>query len=404
MPEPLAVSVLYYLLVYATLFAAIYWLLLLFKKKESLIDDPPATRFPSITLLIPAYNEADNLEEAVESVLKQDYKGRVKVVIIDDASTDKTPKIGNKLAGKDVKYVMHEKNKGKAAALNTGLKGVKTELVGFMDADSLLEKNVFKNMVGYFKGDVEGVIASIIPKNDQGVLGRLQKVEYIVASLMRKLMSFIDALYMTPGFALYKTRVLKSAGGFDEDNPTEDLEIGLKLKDRGHNIESSFGGKIRTVVPDTLRGLYRQRVRWYRGLLYNSRKYKHIFFNSTHRSLGFFVLPIQIITVSLIFPLIAYGFFKGLGNVWQTFLDLSSVNYDVLYLLLTSKVNFDPTVAFFYICVVIPAAVSIWYGEKHLRKVNPLEYVAYLIVFPLMNIIFWVAAIVQEVLGMRRKW
>jgi len=400
----LIMDALYYLLVYVSLFASVYWLIILFKREGNILTDPKPKRYPSITMLIPAHNEENNLEAAVKSVLDQGYPN-LRIIIIDDASTDGTAKIGRKLAKKrNVSYIRHKINKGKAAALNTGLAKVKTELVGFMDADSELTENTFNNMVGYFSNGASGVVASIVPKNDKNYLERMQKVEYVISSLMRKLLSFVDALYYTPGFALYKTKALEDLGGFDEKNITEDLEIGLRLKDNGYKIENCFTGKIRTVVPSNLKSLFRQRIRWYRGFLYNSRKYKHLFFNRTHKALGMFVLPLQIIILSLIFPLMVYSLVLLARDAVQSFIDLANTNFDIIFMIEKASFKMDPTVLFWYLCVMFLTVVLVRYSEKQLERINPLEYLMYLIVFPILNIMFWIISIILELFSVKKEW
>jgi len=89
-----------------------------------------------VSIIIPAYNAADYLKEAVDSVLAQTYKN-IEIIVVDDGSTDDTRSaLESYVASGKIKYI-YQKNKGLAGARNTGIKNASGKYVAFLDADDL---------------------------------------------------------------------------------------------------------------------------------------------------------------------------------------------------------------------------------------------------------------------------
>ncbi|MBI4018562.1 MAG: glycosyltransferase family 2 protein [Candidatus Aenigmarchaeota archaeon] len=397
-------DILFYSAAYISLFVSVFWLLIFMenrKKKGTL----PARHLPSLSLIIPAYNEGGHLERCVASLLKQEYPG-LRLIIVDDGSTDNTPEIGRRLAQKfgSVMYV-RKRNRGKGAALNTGLSHVKTEYFGFIDADTFLSEHALQNMVSYFGTGAAAVIAVIKPAEPRTLVERMQKVEYMIASFTRKLMSFLNSLYYTPGFALYRTDVIRNLGGFDEDNLTEDLEIGLRLKNSGYRIENTLDDCAHTVVPRTLRDLFSQRMRWYRGYIHNSRKYSHMFFSKKHGDLGMFILPVQYLLLAVTIPMLLIGIYDLASYATKNVIDAALVGYDFAYFFETTQFNFITPFTFFIAAMLAAFLLILTVSRREVReKISPLEYLVYIIAYPFINLLLWIAAFTHEMLGTKRKW
>ena len=99
----------------------------------------------------------------------------------------------------------------------------------------------------------------------------------MTAMLLIKLMGYIDSNYIAPGpFSVYKTSVIKNLGGFDETNLTEDQEIAYRVQKKHLKIRQCPTAEVYTVAPGSIRTLYRQRNRWFKGTLQNLFKYKSL--------------------------------------------------------------------------------------------------------------------------------
>ncbi|GAH74960.1 unnamed protein product, partial [marine sediment metagenome] len=89
---------------------------------------------PTVSVIIPTYNRAYLIGRAIQSVLNQTYQD-FEIIVVDDGSTDDTEEIVRSFKDKRIGYVRHEKNKGAAAARNTGIKAAKSEYIAFQDSD-----------------------------------------------------------------------------------------------------------------------------------------------------------------------------------------------------------------------------------------------------------------------------
>jgi glycosyltransferase involved in cell wall biosynthesis len=102
--------------------------------------------YPTVSVIIPTYNRAGLLREAIQSVLNQTYQD-FEIIVVDDGSTDNTEEVMRKVDDDRIIYLKHKQNKGGAAARNTGIKHAKGEYIAFLDSDDLwclhkLEKQV----------------------------------------------------------------------------------------------------------------------------------------------------------------------------------------------------------------------------------------------------------------------
>ena len=104
-----------------------------------------------VSVIIPTFNRYQVLKRAILSVVNQDYKN-IEIVIVNDASVDATSNIVKSIGDPRIKYVIHEKNKGLAAARNTGIRNSRGEYITFLDDDDewakekiSLQLKVFRN-------------------------------------------------------------------------------------------------------------------------------------------------------------------------------------------------------------------------------------------------------------------
>ncbi len=134
---------------------------------------------PLVSVVIPAYNAANFLNETIESVIFQTYPNW-ELIIVDDGSTDTTADIAKNYAQKDsrIRYVF-QTNQKMASARNTGIRQAIGKYIAFLDADNLFLKNKLEDQVAFMESHPEcgvsyakihyfyGSDASILYKNDQ---------------------------------------------------------------------------------------------------------------------------------------------------------------------------------------------------------------------------------------------
>lgn len=330
------------------MFIALYFLflfsLIFIQNRKEIFKTPKAKKNFSVSVLVPAYNEQDSIRETVETILKSDYRNIMEVIILNDGSKDDTLKIARELEKKYNKVkVLNKKNSGKADSLNKGIEISKGDLIAVVDADSYPDSHAISSMVGFFNDKKTGAVTTrILVRKKDNMLRKMQSIEYKIIAFTRKLLGFIDSIYVTPGpMALYRRSALVAIGGFDPKNMTEDIEATWHLLHDGYSVKMSFVAKSTSIAPDTLKGWMRQRIRWNIGGYQTILKYKNYFFKKG--MLGAFILPF--FSISLVLGTFGLGvvIYRGFRRILSYYL---STNYSIAAqttLLSLQEVNLNPS-------------------------------------------------------------
>lgn len=400
---------------FISLYIAIIWITFIYinlgEKQKQL------KYFPKVTIAIPAYNEEKGIATTIKSVLNLDYpKKKLEIIIVNDGSKDRT-KEAARSAIKNTRNVklISQKNSGKAAALNTALKYATGEFFACVDADSTVCKSSLALMLIHFEDKKVGaVISALRVKNKRNVFERIQRLEYIIAVLSRKLRALIKTLDMTPGvLSVYRTSVLKKLGGFDENNnPTEDFEIALRLKYNGYNINIEPEAVTYTAVPSTLRVFWRQRIRWYRGFIFNHLKYREMFFNNKYSLLGYFQLPLNIAGIMMLLTGITIATYYIMGRLFEFIIRVATIDGYIMNHLfympsLKDLILSHNTKLMLPIYIASVASFFLFYSAHKQTKQRiryPFTILTYFVVYPYIVATEWVTAITQEFTKSKRKW
>lgn len=311
--------------IYICLFLSLYFevfLLITFleHKREPKTSASPAY-YPTVAIIVPCWNKAKTLRATVESLLALDYpKSRLSIIIIDDGSTDGTLRAAGRFAKNRQVHIFSKENEGsKFSALNFGIAHSESELVGCLDADSFVEPDALTEMVKHFEREpdtmaVTPVLKVYQPKN---LLELMQAVEYTFGIFWRKMLDHLGAISVLPGpFSIYRREVFERIGTFRRAHHTEDMEIAFRMQERGLRIANAHTAHVHTKVPSALGDLLRQRTRWNRGYLENSRDYARLYFNPRLGNLGLLVLP--------------YGLFMFVGGLYTALYLLSRTAISML--------------------------------------------------------------------------
>ncbi|MBI2597826.1 MAG: glycosyltransferase family 2 protein [Candidatus Diapherotrites archaeon] len=253
---------------------------------------PRLKNWPTVSVIIPCYNSEKTIKDCVESVKRMRYPLKLEIIVVNDASTDGSLKILMQLRG--IKLVNLEKNSGKAAAINSVLKSAKGELVCCIDSDTFPREDALLKTVPFFADEKVGAVTCLIRVHEpKTFFKKIQDLEYLLGfGYYQTMLSHIGAAFLTPGpMCVYRKKYVIGVGMYDEKNITEDMEIALRLQKHGYGIKSNYQAVVETVVPSTLRHWVRQRIRWYRGKIFNTAKYRELLFNKKYGFLGNFSLP-----------------------------------------------------------------------------------------------------------------
>ncbi len=311
-------SIFIYIIMFLAVYVQIFFLVTFLEHRKKLIirkDPISLSRYPSVTIIVPCYNEEHTVFRSVKSLLELDYpKDKLHLVLVDDGSTDRTFSILKSFENKANIKIYHKKNGGKYTALNLGLLNTQTEFVGCLDSDSLVHPQALKRIMSTFTNgnNLSAVIPSALVYSPSNILEKAQKVEYDLIVYSKKMLGFLGGLHVTPGpFSIFRKKVFDELGPYRKAYNTEDQEIALRMHENGYRIDNCHDAFIYTLAPNTISSLLSQRVRWLCGFLYNLFDYKHLLFNKKFGNLAFFTLPsglIAILGVILMFSLFISNF------------------------------------------------------------------------------------------------
>ncbi|HET9402961.1 MAG TPA: glycosyltransferase family 2 protein [Burkholderiales bacterium] len=277
---------------------------------------------PPLTILIAAYNEAANIGATLRSIAAQRYRGAFEVIVIDDGSTDDTAKMTATGGYPWMRLLAQPANRGKAAALNRGLAEARHELIVTLDADSCLHPDALRLLVmEYASGtnDMRAVAGAVFVSNPHASwITRLQHWDYFngIAAIKRVQGSYGGTLVAQGAFSLYERSALREIGGWPAC-VGEDIVVTWAIIKRGGRVGYAPDAACFTRVPETLRGLSHQRIRWGRGMIEAFRYHPDIL---VMRRLSAFMA-----SWNLLFPCIdfafTFGFIPGLvlalfGKYW----------------------------------------------------------------------------------------
>ncbi len=312
MPD-IIISIYIFLFFFGIFFIMIF-LLLQYRNYEKLFSNPSITRYFTVSFLVPAYNEENSIENTVKALMDIKYpRNKKEIIIINDGSTDRTKEIAEKLEKKYKEIKLLDKpNSGKADSLNKAIKMARGELIAVVDADSYPKKDTLLKMIGHFDDkNVAAVTSRVLVKNKRNWLSKFQVLDYSIIAWTRKLLDFVDSVYVTNGpLSIYRKDVVKKIGGFDPKNMTEDIEITWHILSEGYKTRMSYSAIVYTTVPENLNKWINQRVRWNLGGLQTIQKYWRAMFKKG--AFGYFVIPY----VSTAFALAIVGFLLILRFAW----------------------------------------------------------------------------------------
>ncbi|NPB08718.1 MAG: glycosyltransferase [Thermodesulfobacteria bacterium] len=180
---------------------------------------------PLVSVIIPTFNRAKFLKEAVQSVLDQDYRP-LELIVVDDGSTDETARL---LTSYPLRLVRRAENRGVASARNAGLRHARGEFVAFLDSDDLWLPEKIRRQVEFFLAHPEAVAV----QTEEIWIRRGRRVN--PRKRHRKPSGFffdraLELCLVSPSGIMLRREVLEEIGPFDEEFPVcEDYELWLRL-------------------------------------------------------------------------------------------------------------------------------------------------------------------------------
>ncbi|OAS85390.1 poly-beta-1,6 N-acetyl-D-glucosamine synthase [Metabacillus litoralis] len=241
-----------------------------FREKEEFIDFENID-WPLISILVPCYNEEETIEETIKHLSGISYPKK-EIIAVNDGSTDDTFKILRRLAKQhqDLKVIDCQENRGKANALIIACHASKAEYLICVDSDALLDQYAAHYLIYHFlhKGERLGAVTGNPRiRNRDTLLSRLQIVEYAsIIGAIKRTQRILGKIMTVSGVVVaFRKKALIDVGLWDRDMITEDISVSWKLQQRFWDIRYEPRALCWMLVPETIRGIWKQRIRWAQG-------------------------------------------------------------------------------------------------------------------------------------------
>ena len=364
---------------------------------------PPLPSLPFFSILVPCHNEQDQIKETLQQLADIDYPD-YEIIAIDDGSTDDTAHVIQRCCKElpRLRAIYLEENQGKAAALNIGSLASRGELLLTLDADALLSPKALRWIAWHFVefprvGAVTGNPRII---NRTSLLAKIQTGEYAtIIGLIKRTQRLLGKVLTVSGvIAAFRKTALHSVGYWDTDMVTEDIDITWKLEKDFWDVRYEPRATCWIYVPETLKGLWRQRFRWSQGGVEVLKKHRNIWGHWRHRRLW----PVYL--ESVVSVLWAYCFW-GMVVLWTvvTLLDLA-VGFE-----LSPPMPPAWTGSILALTCILQFTVSLYVDQSYERKI--FRYLFWVIWYPFiywmissLTLIFAAPRALTKKKGVRAVW
>ena len=224
--------IIFYVLTFFSVYVQVFFLITFLENKKKIIirkEKIKLTKYPSVTVIVPCWNEERTVYKTVRSLLDLNYpKNKLRIFLIDDGSTDNTWDTISKFSKYSNVRIFKKENGGKHTALNLGLKHIETDFLGCLDADSIAGPESLVRIMSYFEKDSSAmaVAPSILTFNSKSIVQNAQKAEYDMSIYIKKMLGFLGAIHVAPGpLTIFRKKVFDELGPYKHAHNTEDMEI-----------------------------------------------------------------------------------------------------------------------------------------------------------------------------------
>jgi len=306
---------------------------------------------PSVSVVIPAYNEEKVITKTIRAILASSYS-LFEIVVVDDGSSDETfARVFDISRIRPNVRVYRKENGGKSSALNFGIARTTADIIVTLDADTVFRPNTIAKLVEKFSDVRVGAVAGNAKVGNRvNILTKWQALEYITSqNLDRRAFEMINCITVVPGaVGAWRRSALLEAGGFSSDTLAEDADLTFAILRKGYRVAYADRALAYTEAPDTVQNFLKQRFRWMYGTFQTVWKHGDTFLRWRYRALGLFAVP-NVLIFQILFPLISP--FMDLMLVFSVFWvwwqrHSHPIDYSALY-------SFHDVLAFYVFFLVI---------------------------------------------------
>ena len=241
------------------------------ERETSVFAEPRCPARSGLTILVPAYNEADSIADTVRSLQNQTLPPE-EIIVIDDCSTDGTGDVARRLG---VTVMRPEENTGtKAGAQNFALARVTTDLVMAIDADTTIAPDSVALLLEALDDpEVAAACGFVLPRRVSSVWERGRYIEYLFAfTFFKSIQDYYEKPLIASGcFSVYRSEALRAAGGWSTRTMAEDMDLTWTLYAAGAKVRFVPEAVSYPIEPHNLDFFGKQLRRWSHGFVQNVR-------------------------------------------------------------------------------------------------------------------------------------
>jgi biofilm PGA synthesis N-glycosyltransferase PgaC len=322
----LALSALLDFVFYYPLFMAYLWMIggldyyLRREYRKTAQDNPsPLPFYPKVSIIVPCHNEAEHLDETLGYLFQQKYPD-FEIIAVNDGSNDDTGLLLDALAQQNplLRVIHFAENQGKAMGLRMATMVAQGEFLICIDGDALLDPYATHWMVRHFLDGprVGAVTGNPRIRTRSTLLGKIQVGEFsAILGLIKRAQRIYGRVFTMSGVvSAFRKSALHHVGYWSDDMITEDIDISWRLQLSHWDIRFEPNALCWILMPETLKGLWQQRLRWAQGGSEVLLRYlRHMFSWSARRMWGvyleYFVSILWSYTMLLLSLLWLWGLF-----------------------------------------------------------------------------------------------
>jgi poly-beta-1,6-N-acetyl-D-glucosamine synthase len=240
------------------------------RTEPSRLKPPALPSYPMVSLIVPCHNEGEQVRETIAHLAEQTWPD-FEIIAVNDGSKDDT---GEQLDQLMKEYpqlrVLHlASNQGKAMGLRAATLAAKGEYLVCVDGDALLDRYATHWMMMHLLSSarVGAVTGNPRIRNRSTLLGKLQVGEFSsIIGLIKRAQRVYGRIFTVSGvIAAFRKVALHDVGYWNTDMVTEDIDVSWRLQMRHWEIRYEPNALCWILMPETLRGLWKQRLRWAQG-------------------------------------------------------------------------------------------------------------------------------------------
>jgi cellulose synthase/poly-beta-1,6-N-acetylglucosamine synthase-like glycosyltransferase len=281
---------------------------------------------PTVTVVIPMFNEGEAIKETLASLLASDYpKNKLKIYCVDDCSTDNSYEIAREVArgsGGVLQVLRNRVNLGKRRSINSAVRKTDAEIIVSVDSDVVVDKDAIKQLTRRFVDDRIAAVGGWVDvrnKSDNW-LTRMQTIKYWYGYFFLKNLEwgFRRVMCLSGCLTAYRRKVLVELEPILEDRQVlgvpikygEDRFLTRQIIKAGYLTTMTHSARCRTFVPSRLPDYFSQQLRWRRSNIIDySGAVSHVWRLNPILAIHFFAQ----FAILLVYPI---GIIRALTSGW----------------------------------------------------------------------------------------